>query len=640
MIRIAALGSLLCLTIGIGQSAWARSEYDCAVALAAQPSMTLSHYRGGATFAYEVYKSRSGALLCLKQTMPELRWLGESDAEAAIAALKPKAGASLLPAAGQNSVTASFDLRLARPKPLPKFTASNARPSPTDAAIPAAAAHDDDHEFRPQALMQAQAVEQASSSDTRVQVLNTTVFPYSTVAFIAATYPSGNVFSCTATLVTPYVALTAGHCVYDPSEGGYASRIRVSPGLQQLPAFTGPETFPYGNRLADSFQTTQQWQNEPSGDSHPNGDFVYDVAALFFNAPFPSFTSGAQFLPLAFNNSPSVVTNDGYPGTVQGQSNNQAQWTDTESVISSGDPNLDLNLLTTNIYSSPGDSGSPFWTPFMSELVMVGSLSAGPGNGPGAIGPKYGALVQTLISNWVETTPPNQPESGWWWNANSPGRGFAMETSTTTGNVFFAAFQYDIAGSGIDQWTVATLRNTGQAGQFSGALMLYKNGTALQSLGTVTLNLTNPVQGVLTWPASVGGGSTSIVRFPLDPSSGGQLFAPNYGYSAQRGWWWDPTHPGLGYMIEIQNSELFFGAFTYHADGTASWLSSLNQMTSTTSYSGNLSEYHGGPIYGQTGGSPTSTNAGSVSIQFNSNNTMGTLTLNGQTINIQRFTSF
>lgn len=69
-------------------------------------------------------------------------------------------------------------------------------------------------------------------SDERVQVADTSLFPFSTIAFIELEDAAGEVFgSCTGTLIGPDALLTAGHCLWSREDGDWvAEHLRVVPG--------------------------------------------------------------------------------------------------------------------------------------------------------------------------------------------------------------------------------------------------------------------------------------------------------------------------------------------------------------------------------------------------------------------------
>lgn len=66
--------------------------------------------------------------------------------------------------------------------------------------------------------------------DDRVPVVHTTNFPYSAIAYAEATFPDGKTVPSTAWMISDRIALTAAHCVYDSSRGGYATSVQIWPG--------------------------------------------------------------------------------------------------------------------------------------------------------------------------------------------------------------------------------------------------------------------------------------------------------------------------------------------------------------------------------------------------------------------------
>jgi serine protease len=105
----------------------------------------------------------------------------------------------------------------------------------------------------------------------------------------------------------------------------------------------------------------------------------------------------------------------------------------------------------------------------------------------------------------------------------------------------------------------------------------------------------------------------------------------------QSGVWWNPTEPGRGYVIEVQDGKLNFGAYLYDETGRASWYLSSGAMQSSYVYNGTLESYSGGQSLSGIYKAPTGrTSKGQVSIQFHSQTT-ATLSWPGGTVAIQRF---
>ena len=68
-------------------------------------------------------------------------------------------------------------------------------------------------------------------SDERERITETSVYPFSTIAFLELEDAAGEVFgSCTGTFIGPDALLTAGHCLWDADFGDWgATHIRVVP---------------------------------------------------------------------------------------------------------------------------------------------------------------------------------------------------------------------------------------------------------------------------------------------------------------------------------------------------------------------------------------------------------------------------
>ena len=112
--------------------------------------------------------------------------------------------------------------------------------------------------------------------------------------------------------------------------------------------------------------------------------------------------------------------------------------------------------------------------------------------------------------------------------------------------------------------------------------------------------------------------------------------APTTGY-AESGVWWNPNESGRGFVIDIANGQLNFGAYYYDDSGRATWATSGGAMQSSTSYSGALNAFRGGQTL--TGGYQGATgpfSLGQLSIQFTSPTT-GVLSWPGGSVPIQRY---
>lgn len=104
----------------------------------------------------------------------------------------------------------------------------------------------------------------------------------------------------------------------------------------------------------------------------------------------------------------------------------------------------------------------------------------------------------------------------------------------------------------------------------------------------------------------------------------------------ENGWWWAANEPGRGFNIEVQDNQVFLGAFAYEPEGAPVWLVSGGTMTSDRDYSGPLFRFGGGQCFGCPFVSPTQVAAGTLALRFTSSQA-AVVTINGQPIEIKRF---
>jgi len=102
-------------------------------------------------------------------------------------------------------------------------------------------------------------------TDTRKMVSNTMKFPYRAVVLIVFDTSSGQ-SRCTGWMISKNTLATAGHCVYDPGVGFYASSSYAL-----YPAYTGSSA-PYGSCGAKTLYTVKGWANSGKDD--------YDYGAI------------------------------------------------------------------------------------------------------------------------------------------------------------------------------------------------------------------------------------------------------------------------------------------------------------------------------------------------------------------------
>jgi V8-like Glu-specific endopeptidase len=184
------------------------------------------------------------------------------------------------------------------------------------------------------------ALEVVIGADDRTQITNTTIPPWRWICSLRITAGNGAQFIGTGWLVGARTVLTAGHCVYMHSQGGWVREIEVIPGRNGA-------SRPFGSCRATAFRSVNGWIGSHDRDfdygaillptTHRYGDQlgIFGYAAL----------SDADLLNLTLNLS-------GYPGDKPAGT----QWFHAR-VASSVTP----RTIVYNIDTAGGQSGSPVW---------------------------------------------------------------------------------------------------------------------------------------------------------------------------------------------------------------------------------------------------------------------------------------
>lgn len=252
-----------------------------------------------------------------------------------------------------------------------------------------------------------------------------------------------------------------------------------------------------------------------------------------------------------------------------------------------------------------------------------------------------GIRLPTSNTAWM---PGILPQTGWWWNSRESGRGYSLERSTTTGNVFLAAYMY--TPEWTPTWYSAGLSSTSTY-TYSGVLQQYANGQSLTGSyrasspaaygNAVVLEPVSETRALLTvvGDAANPGQVVGLSRFEFAP---GSLSASVSATAPESGWWWSTLEPGRGYFIEVQRNIAFIAAYMYADSGVPIWYTSYNAMLSSTEFTGNLQMFANGQSMGGAYVKPTLVNAnvGAVQLQFTSR-TSGTITMPNGTVPISRF---
>lgn len=213
--------------------------------------------------------------------------------------------------------------------------------------------------------------------DNRVRVGAITSYPWRAICALKITARNGRRFIGTGWLVGPRTVITAGHCVFMHNEGGWASSIEVIPALSDA-------SRPYGSASSGNLRSVTGWTNSR------NRDFDYGAIILPENRPLGN-TVG--FFGVAVRNDSflmaSALNLSGYPSDKGG---NQ-QWFMAQRPTATS-----ANVITYNIDTFGGQSGSPVWIFQNGQRYAVGIHTNGSGNGNSAT--RINNSVYTNILNW------------------------------------------------------------------------------------------------------------------------------------------------------------------------------------------------------------------------------------------------
>lgn len=119
--------------------------------------------------------------------------------------------------------------------------------------------------------------------------------------------------------------------------------------------------------------------------------------------------------------------------------------------------------------------------------------------------------------------PPGAPETGWWWDPDEPGRGFAVEVQG--GSMFVGAFLYDDDGAPL--WLVSGAAPMATASRYTGPWLRFGNGQTmlgafrpaqlLDASANLQLDFATAIDATLTLP---DGHTTPLVRMAFGAAEG------------------------------------------------------------------------------------------------------------------------
>jgi len=181
--------------------------------------------------------------------------------------------------------------------------------------------------------------ESVCGRDDRVRITGTTRIPWRLVCKLVMTFKDGARGGCTGWLIGPRTVMTAGHCIYSHSHGGWAEKVEVIPGMNG-------SSKPFGSQVARWFFSVKGWTKSKKP-THDYGAIILPNDKLGRRLGWFGFA--------ALSNSSLrnlLVNNSGYAGDKP----YGTQWFNAGRIT-----HVESRRLKYMIDTAGGHSGSPTW---------------------------------------------------------------------------------------------------------------------------------------------------------------------------------------------------------------------------------------------------------------------------------------
>ncbi|RLM26473.1 serine protease [Brenneria alni] len=204
--------------------------------------------------------------------------------------------------------------------------------------------------------------------DDRDSVPDATQWPWQAIGQLETA--SGNL--CTATLISPHLALTAGHCVLTPPDGQIDPPVE----LRFLPTETG---WGYETKEVEALvnkKLSKRLEADGEGWIIPSAAAQWDYALIRLKqtppgiAPLPIWQKSRQALIQSLAQNGQRITQAGYP-----EDHQNTLYRHQDCLITGW---IHSAVLSHQCDTLPGDSGSPLLLHTASGWVLIGIQSSAP----------------------------------------------------------------------------------------------------------------------------------------------------------------------------------------------------------------------------------------------------------------------